>query len=168
MSALVPDTPRLAVKPRPRGLAPWTPQARTLVLLGQVRSVLSEYAAYLPLSIRQIFYRLVGAHGYDKTERAYQNLIEMLTRARRGGAIPFDAIRDDDADLTTEVGYASGDALVDVWRNDAKNFRLDRQQGQPQRRIIVVEAKGMKPQIEAVVHDYGVPVLGSGGFDSLT
>jgi hypothetical protein len=32
----------------------------------------------------------------------------------------------------------------------------------------MVEARGMKPQIEAVADDYGVPVIASGGFDSLT
>ena len=39
-------------------------------LLEQVRSILAEYADYLPLTVRQVFYRLVGVHGYDKTEQA--------------------------------------------------------------------------------------------------
>jgi hypothetical protein len=57
-----------------RGFAPWSPQAATLELLEQVRAVLDEYENYLPLTIRQIFYRLVGAHNYDKTEQAYDRL----------------------------------------------------------------------------------------------
>ena len=44
-------------------------------LLGQVEAVLDEYADYLPLTVRQIFYRLVGAYGYEKTERAYARLV---------------------------------------------------------------------------------------------
>ena len=28
-------------------------------------------ADHLPLTIREILYRLVGAHGYEKTEQAY-------------------------------------------------------------------------------------------------
>jgi hypothetical protein len=55
---------------RPRGFVEWKPHAASLALLDQVRGVLSEYAAFLPLTCRQVFYRLVGAHGYDKTERA--------------------------------------------------------------------------------------------------
>ena len=62
------------VKTRVRGFAPWSPQAATLELLEQVRAVLDEYEDYLPLTIRQIFYRLVGAHNYDKTEQAYDRL----------------------------------------------------------------------------------------------
>ena len=40
------------------------------------------------------FYRLVGAHGYDKTERAYERLSEALNRARRARLIPMASIRD--------------------------------------------------------------------------
>src|SRR5262245_31244272 len=83
------------VRTRVRGFAPWSPEKATLALLDQVRGVLDEYAAHLPLTIRQIFYRLVGAHDYEKTERAYQRLAEHLNRARRARSIPMDVIRDD-------------------------------------------------------------------------
>src|SRR5262249_37423092 len=43
-----------------------------------------------------------------------------------------------------------------------------RQHGQPRRLIIMVEAAGMKPQLEAAVDGYSIPVIASGGFDSLT
>ena len=82
-------------KTRPRGFAPWSPRSETLKLLAQVHGVLEEYRKYLPLTCRQVFYRLVGAHGYDKTERAYSRLCETLNRARRAGHIPFPVIRDD-------------------------------------------------------------------------
>jgi hypothetical protein len=159
---------RLAVKPRVRGLAHWSPQSATLALLAQVNDVLAEYAAYLPLTIRQIFYRLVGSRGYDKTERAYSRLCEHLNRARRDMRISFNAIRDDSADITTTTGWDSAEDLIDQWRTDAEGFRLDRQSGQRSRLLIMVETAGMKPQIEAAVRDWGVPVIGSGGFDSLT
>jgi hypothetical protein len=71
-----------AVKPRERGLAPWSPQKRTWALIEQVRKVLVEYRDYLPLTLRQIFYRLVGAHAYAKEETAYKRLTDMLGRAR--------------------------------------------------------------------------------------
>jgi hypothetical protein len=80
---------------RVRGFAAWTPRGDTQQLLDQVRGVLGEYEDYLPLTIRQIFYRLVGAHEHEKTERAYQRLCESLNRARRAGLISMDAIRDD-------------------------------------------------------------------------
>ena len=69
---------------RPRGwLDDWRPQATTRHLVAQIQGVLEEYAAYLPLSLRQIFYRLVGAHGFRKDERAYKVLCETAGKARR-------------------------------------------------------------------------------------
>jgi hypothetical protein len=159
---------RLAVNPRVRGLAPWKPQRKTVALIDQVHRVLAEYAAYLPLTLRQIFYRLVGAHDYPKNEQAYGRLGEALNRARRAGLIEFDAIRDDDANIVTSVGWDDAEELVRQWRRQAQQFRLDRQQGQPHRLLVMVEARGMVPQIESVAEAYGVPVIGAGGFDSLT
>ena len=79
-------------KTRPRGFIDWKPHAATLALLDQVQSVLDEYAAYLPLTIRQAFYRLVGAHSYEKTEQAYERLGDALNRARRAKLIPIRGI----------------------------------------------------------------------------
>lgn len=52
------DTLPKARFPRPRGFIGWTPQTKTAELLGQVKQILGEYRDYLPLTIRQIFYRL--------------------------------------------------------------------------------------------------------------
>jgi len=49
------------VRTRVRGFAPWSPEKATLALLDQVQGILDEYVDHLPLTIRQIFYRLVGA-----------------------------------------------------------------------------------------------------------
>lgn len=48
---------------RVRGFAAWTPRANSRAVLGQVHQVLDEYRAHLPLTVRQIFYRLVGGYG---------------------------------------------------------------------------------------------------------
>ena len=44
---------------RPRGyLTDWNPRTKTRELLGQVEEVLDTYQAELPLTARQIFYRV--------------------------------------------------------------------------------------------------------------
>lgn len=60
-----------AATTRVRGFAEWAPRRKSLELFGQVKCVLAEYDAYLPMTISRIFCRLVGDQGYDKTERAY-------------------------------------------------------------------------------------------------
>jgi hypothetical protein len=129
---------------------------------------LDEYRAYLPLTVRQIFYRLVGAHGYSKTEQAYARLGEHLNRARRAGLIPFSSIRDDGTTLAEPLAWMDADELVRTFLKHAEGFRLDRQEGQPSRLIFLVEAAGMVPQVERIAQPFGVAAQSSGGFDSAT
>jgi hypothetical protein len=157
-----------ATTTRARGLAPWAPHRTTLDLLDAVKAVLIEYEKHLPLTIRQVFYRLVGAHGYDKTENAYARLCEHLNRARRAGLIAFDAIRDDGVTLAEPDEWDSTEQLVKTFIQAAERFRLDRQQGQPARLIFAVEAAGMLPQVQRIAEPFGIAVHSSGGFDSLT
>jgi hypothetical protein len=153
---------------RPRGMAPWSPQPATMAILKMVLAVLEEYAEHLPLTVRQIFYRLVGAHGYDKTERAYNRLAEYLVRARRAGIVPFEAIRDDGGTVNAPHGFAS---VRDFWgavRHTAHTYRRHRDHGQAIDLELWVEASGMVPQIARVAHHYGAAVYSASGFDSVT
>jgi hypothetical protein len=92
-------TGRVYHSTRPRGFAPWRPQAKTEALLEDVRAVLEEYAEHLPITGRQLFYRLVGRFEYPKDERSYERLLNALNLGRRSGLIPFESIRDDGATI---------------------------------------------------------------------
>jgi hypothetical protein len=153
---------------RPRGFAPWRPQRRTQALLDQVREVLDTYSDLLPLTLRQVFYRLVAAYDYPKTEQAYGALGEMLNRARRAGIIPMGAIRDDGAMVRGTDRFTTAQAFLDACRAWAEAFELDLMQSQPIRLELACEAAGMVPQLEQVARPYGVAVRSSGGFDSTT
>src|SRR5215472_2347408 len=101
---------------RPRGFAPWSPRPETLVLLASVQAVLDEYTEHLPLTCRQVFYRLVGAHGYDKTETSYSRLCEVVSRARRARLIPFSSIRDDGVTRLDPDGWTDTSDFFDAYR----------------------------------------------------
>lgn len=154
---------------RPRGyIAAYKPQARTLALLAEVKAVLEEYRDYLPLTARQIYYRLIGAYGHPKTEAFYGNLCEHLANARRGGMIPFDAIRDDGVTTINRRYFADEDDFRWHLRNLARGYRRDLMATQPFHVEVWCEAAGMLQQLESVAHRYSVRVFSSGGFDSLT
>jgi hypothetical protein len=153
---------------RVRGFAPWAPRAESRALLEQVRQVMAEYAKHLPLTGRQIFYRLVGAHSYPKTEAAADRLNEMLNRARRARLIPFEHIRDDGIINRTPHHYDDAADLLRTLAAQIDGFRLDRQGGQWVRLIFCIEAAGMVPQVQRIADGYGISVLSSGGFDSTT
>jgi hypothetical protein len=150
-------------------MAPWTPRAKTLPLLENVRDVLDQYAEQLPLTLRQIFYRLVAAYGYEKTENAYSNLGETINRARRASLIDFEAIRDDGVVVRWPREFVSPEQFWEMVDEQVEDFELSAQEGQEQYLELWVEAAGMVPQaFEAANPKYGVPVFSSSGFDSTT
>ena len=153
---------------RPRGFAPWTPSAALVDRVQAVLGVLAEYRAHLPLTNRQVFYRLVATRGYDKTEAPPAGLCATVNRARPAGPIPFAAIRDEGPGPYETTCFQDAAGFLTEVRADAQRFRLDRQQGQPVRLWVLCEAGGMAPMLARVANPYGVPVLTSGGFDSLT
>src|SRR5690242_17905718 len=79
-----------------KGVRIMIPRQNTRELVDSVQSLLLQYAEYWPITIRQIFYRLVCTTGYPNTERAYRHLREKLHRVRVAGMLPHNAVRDDD------------------------------------------------------------------------
>jgi hypothetical protein len=153
---------------RPRGYSPWRPRERTQALLENVAAVLEEYQDHLPLTIRQIFYRLVGQHGYPKDERAYKRLAEHLGRARRARMIDFDVIRDDGVVTYSSPWHDGPEAFWDATAERIRGYRRDRQAGQRKFVELWCEAAGMAPQLARVADAYSIPVFSAGGFASLT
>jgi hypothetical protein len=154
---------------RVKGFAPWNPQKRTEPLLAEIKAVLDEYREYLPLTVRQVFYRLVGK-GYPKTENFYDSVGDVCNRARRSGRIPFWAIRDDGVSrqggesltyTSPEEFYAGHDELANYYK---RSWHAD----QPAYVAVLCEAAGMVPLLGRAVSNYRVEVASSSGFDSLT
>jgi len=153
---------------RAKGYAPWNPQKKTKIILAQVKEVLRAYPAELPLTARQIFYRLVGAYGYPKTERAYERLTNYLNRARRARVIDFEDIRDDGAAVMEENHYTGEEAFWGVVREMGERYERDKLATQEKDIRVYCEAAGMMPQLRRVTRRYSVPVYSCSGFDSLT
>jgi hypothetical protein len=154
---------------RPKGyLVDWNPKPQTIALIDQVQAVLDEYRSFLPMTARQIFYRLVGQYDYDKTELAYARLCEALVKARRARVIPFSAIRDDGTWAREGGGW---DDPAEWWQGElaaAKGYHRDRMAGQPVRIEVWCEAAGMAPQLARVTSPYSVSMYSTGGFSSVT
>lgn len=137
-------------------------------MLDQVQQVLDEYSEHLPLTVRQIYYRLVGAHAYPKTQRDYENLCEHIVRARRARIIEMGDIRDDGITRVDGPGYRDISEFFAQLRSDASTFQLDRSSGQSTRLVVLCEAAGMVPQLAKGCSRFDVSVISCGGFDSLT
>ena len=136
-------------------------------MLGRVQDVLEEYREQLPLTCRQVYYRMIGKWGYPKGEKFQNSLYGLLDNARRAGHIPFDSIRDDGI-LGGGFWFSSVEQYLGVMRSEARNMARDVQQDQPVRVQVWCESAGMVPQLTRVADPYSVQVYSCGGFNSLT
>jgi len=153
---------------RAKGYADWRPQEKTSALVGAVRAILEEYQAHLPLTIRQVFYRLVGVYGYPKDENAYERLCNALNRARRAGYIRFEDLRDDGISVMQPSHYSGVEDFYGYLDHLGSNYERDKLADQPVDLRVLCEAAGMMPQLSRVCRRYSVPVYSCSGFDSLT
>jgi len=151
-----------------RGFVDWNPNKRTLTRIEMVKAVLEEDKHYLPLTLRTLYYRCVGRHGYGKTDAHYQNLGYVVCKMRRSRMIDWESIRDDGIRRDEPYDFSNKTEFAAYLRELASDFRLQRQQGQGQYLVVWCESAGMVPQVAKVAHEYGVPVISSSGYDSLT
>ena len=80
----------------------------------------------------------------------------------------FDSIRDDSS---SRFNHRCWDDPDDIWFNfelQAEEYVKDKRINQPYDFYIVAEAAGMIPQLVRVAQPYSIPVVSSGGFNSLT
>lgn len=134
---------------RVKGFAAWKPQKKTEALLADIERVLVEYRSYLPMTVRQVFYRLVGL-GYPKSEGFYDKVQDACNRGRRGGRISFTAIRDDGVSrlggesLTYESPYEFYRDHEELSNYYERSWHAD----QPAYVAVLCEASGMVPMVE--------------------
>jgi hypothetical protein len=146
-----------------RGFIVWKPRGEVRERVDMIQAILAEYQDYLPLTMRQVFYRAVGKYGYDKTEQAYKRLLYSSSKARRGGLLNFDHVRDDGVTIQEPGGFEGLAAFEGAIKAAGAGYSRQRQSGQSRRIVLLCEAAGMVPQMAR-----GVEVRSSGGYDSLT
>jgi hypothetical protein len=149
-------------------LADWRPKGKTEIMLGQVKSILEEYADNLPLTIRQIYYRVIGEFRHPKGKEFERSLYTLLDNARRAEEIKFRHIRDDGIQSQGGGGYHELADLIWGWRWGAEHWDRNVQDGQPYKTQVWCEAAGMVPQLARVCRPYDIGVFSGGGFGSIT
>jgi hypothetical protein len=164
-------------KPAERHRVSWTPKPKTERLLEEVQGVLAEYSEQLPVTVRQVFYRLVS-QGRPKTKQFEKQLYRALRLGRRFDRIDFEAIRDDTGSHMPGQGSRGGDSDPVAYAREAldrsrrvleeNDYHRGRHEGQPYYIDVWCEAAGMVPQLSRWVSDYGVAVRSGRGFDGLS
>ncbi len=130
-------------------------------VLEQAVGIVGEYDT--PVTLRQLFYRLIAAGIIPNTQSAYNRLSRLSAQARREGWFPD--LLDQTRSIRQSVAFdGSTDALA--WLRDI--YRRDRTEGQKHSVYLGAEKHGQAAQLEAWFDERGLPVLTLGGWSSQT
>ena len=128
-------------------------------IVAQAASIVESYAT--PVTLRQLFYRLVAAEVLGNTQNNYKTLSSRTAEARRRGAFP--ALVDRTRTIHRHTSF-SGPVEAARWLSAI--YRRDRTEGQEWTVYVGVEKAGIVNQLEAWFGDLGVPVVALGGYSS--
>lgn len=138
-------------------------QQKTLELLKTVREILAEYD--FPVTIRQVFYRLVAAHVIENTSNAYTNLDKHLVNARNEGLIDPDDFED-----PTRAPWRP-ECFVDLsqYKEEVrKGYRRDKWASQPQHLELWVEKEALVGLLRRVAAPLDIITFACHGWTSFT
>jgi hypothetical protein len=119
-----------------------------------------------PMTVRQVFYRLVSAGVIAKTEAEYkQTVIRLLTEMRRAREIPFGWIADNTRWMRKPTTF---DSLEDALQSTARTYRRALWQEQPVYVEIWLEKDALAGVLYDVTQQWDVPLMVTRGYPSLT
>jgi 5S rRNA maturation endonuclease (ribonuclease M5) len=130
-----------------------------------IRTASEILEAEHPMTVRQLFYRLVSAGVLKNSDKHYHYVSRMMTKARLDGRIEFDWI----VDRSRPEYEASVWKDVTAYGKAIKNsYRKDYWELQPCYAEIWCEKDAVIGSIQDVTNDYGVRVVVGRGFQSTT
>jgi hypothetical protein len=150
---------------RPAGLLrSWHPRAQNQAII----AVAAELEPEWPMFVRRVLY-VVAERGIlpDKGRNSYDKVSIALNKARRAGILPWTAI----VNTTSSLDAGHYDSPDDFYNNVlgwARGYRIGRQSGQPSHLITWSEHRGLGAILAGIADEYGVPLIPSGGYDSVT
>lgn len=117
------------------------------------------------ITIRHLFYRLVGLGVIEKTETAYKGLCGHLAKWRRSEAIPWSAFADN---TRWHIRDETFDSVKDALENTATAYRRNLWSTQSCYLEVWVEKDAIAGIVAATANSFGVPVFVARGFASLS
>jgi hypothetical protein len=121
-----------------------------------------------PMTIRQLFYRLVSAAVIGNCLRDYQRVSKAMTKARDDGRVDYDWIVDRSRATYRPGSYKNLADFGKALENACKQYRMDYWQDQPSYVEIWCEKDAVTGSIDEVRRQYGVTVEAQRGFNSTT
>ena len=117
------------------------------------------------ITIRHLYYRLVGLGVIPKTEAAYKGLCSHLSKWRRSGEIEFSAFIDS---TRWHIKSRTFDSIDDALEETVSSYRRNLWATQPFYLETWVEKDAIASIVSDVADEFGVPTFVARGFASLS
>jgi hypothetical protein len=118
-----------------------------------------------PMTVRQVFYRLVSMGVIKKDENEYQRVGRQLQRMRWLGVIPFSFIADATRWVHKDITYSSMNRALKRTQENYRRSLLDAQDAHIE---IWLEKETLAGFLMDVTNEYDVPLMVAHGFSSDT
>ncbi len=129
-------------------------------------AIIEALEADAPMTVRQVFYRLVSVGAIAKTEAEYkQTAGRLLTEMRRDGTIPYGAIADATRWMRKPTTYDSAEEAV---RAVARHYRQNVWRDLQDYVEVWCEKDALAGVLVEVTAEYDVPLMVTKGYPSLT
>jgi hypothetical protein len=145
----------------------WTPFQ--VDKLNKVIEILEEHIEFLPLTLRQIYYQMVGNEYIENTRSQYISLSKLIKWARIDGHIPWDHIEDRVRAVHDLSGFNnSKDFINQEVRYFLEGYRRNRMQAQDRYIEIWIEKDALSSIFQKIARPYSISVIVCRGFASVS
>lgn len=133
-------------------------------MVDRVNGILTHYwQEDIRVTLRQLFYRLVGANVIPNTERSYKNLGTLVSQGRLAGLIDWQAIEDR---VRKAERHAEFESLADLARAALYSWRLPRWNTQPKYVELWCEKDALSSVLAPITANYHVTLMVNRGYSS--
>jgi len=119
-----------------------------------------------PMTIRQLFYRLVSGHIIENCSRDYHRVIRLMTRARKDGRVDYDWIVDRSRASYKRHLWRDMNELADAFEDCLASYRSDWWQDQDCYVEVWSEKDTVTGSIKSVMDEFGLRADTNKGFTS--
>ena len=139
-------------------------QQKSIVIIEKVNSIVEEYQAQdYSLTLRQVYYQLVSRNEIRNSQKSYDNLGQLVNKARLSGLVDWLAIEDRTRNLRQLMHWEDPQHRI---MSAAHSHRIDLWRGQEFYVEVWVEKDALIGIVEQVSEEYDAPCFSCRGFVS--
>jgi hypothetical protein len=140
-----------------------------LIKLSRVIETLNELREFKPLTLRQIYYQLVGKGYIENNVSQYGMLSKLIKHARIDGFIAWEDVEDRVRAYHDLTGWDSSDTFIEASVGSfLRGYKRDLIQTQEKYLEIWIEKDALSSIFTRVASEYTVPVVVCRGFSSVS